>query len=130
MRTPRELIDAAQALLRCPPSRGRRVAVLGDGGGHVSIAAAVVAERGPSRCRSCPTRPRRRCATRSRRRPASRTRSIWPAPPSRTSHVFDRIALDLLGGGEVDALLVTGYFGGYAEYGPETAEPRSCAPPS
>src|ERR1700729_1736625 len=46
VRTPRELIDAAQALLRCPPARGRRVAVLGDGGGHVSIAAAVATGAG------------------------------------------------------------------------------------
>ena len=46
VRTPRELIDAAQALLRCPAARGRRVAVLGDGGGHGSIAAAVAAQAG------------------------------------------------------------------------------------
>ena len=47
VRTPRELVDAAQALLRCPPSRGRRIAVLADGGGHGSIAAAVAAAGGP-----------------------------------------------------------------------------------
>src|SRR6202012_4796517 len=44
VRSPRELVDVAQALLRCPPSRGRRTAVLSDGGGHGSIAAAVAAE--------------------------------------------------------------------------------------
>jgi acyl-CoA synthetase (NDP forming) len=37
----------------------------------------------------------------------------------RDVHAFDRIALELLGSGELDALLVTGYFGGYHEYGPE-----------
>ncbi|MGH2856837.1 MAG: acetate--CoA ligase family protein, partial [Solirubrobacteraceae bacterium] len=36
-------------------------------------------------------------------------------------HAFDRIAHELLASDEVDALLVTGYFGGYAEYGPEVA---------
>jgi acyl-CoA synthetase (NDP forming) len=34
-------------------------------------------------------------------------------------HAFDRIALELLSAGDVDALMITGYFGGYAEYGPE-----------
>jgi acyl-CoA synthetase (NDP forming) len=120
VRTPRQLIDAAQALLRCPPSRGRRVAVLGDGGGHVSIAAAVATQAGL-------TVPELSAAA------AAPLRQALPAAAGvsnpidlagaaeRDVHVFDRLARDLLGGGEVDALLVTGYFGGYAEYGPETA---------
>ena len=36
-------------------------------------------------------------------------------------HTFDRVARAVLDSGEVDALLVTGYFGGYAEYGPAVA---------
>ncbi len=44
--TPREMIDAAQALLRCPPAPGRRVVVLSDGGGHSSVGAAVAARAG------------------------------------------------------------------------------------
>jgi acetate---CoA ligase (ADP-forming) len=120
VRTPRELIDAAQALLRCPPSRGRRVAVLGDGGGHVSIAAAVATGAGLEV-------PELSGAV------AGALRATLPAAAGvsnpidlagaaeRDVHVFDRLALDLLSSGEVDALLVTGYFGGYAEYGPETA---------
>jgi acyl-CoA synthetase (NDP forming) len=121
VRTPRELVDAAQALLRCPPSRGRRVAVLGDGGGHVSIAAAVAMQAGLEV-------PELSATT------VAPLREILPAAAGVSNpidlagaaeqdvHVFDRLALDLLGGGEVDALLVTGYFGGYAEYGAETAE--------
>ena len=121
VRTPRELVDAAQALLRCPPSRGRRVAVLGDGGGHVSIAAAVAIQAGLDV-------PELSATT------IAPLREILPAAAGVSNpidlagaaeqdvHVFDRLALGLLGGGEVDALLVTGYFGGYAEYGPETAE--------
>ena len=46
VRTPRELIDVAHALLRAGPARGRRIAVLADGGGHGSIAASVAAEQG------------------------------------------------------------------------------------
>jgi acyl-CoA synthetase (NDP forming) len=121
VRTPRELVDAAQALLRSPAARGRRVAVLGDGGGHVSIAAAVAMQAGLevpelSEAAAGPLREMLPAA-------AGVSNPIDLAGAAEQNvHVFDRIALDLLGGGEIDALLVTGYFGGYAEYGPETAE--------
>ncbi len=121
VRTPRELVDAAQALLRSPAARGRRVAVLGDGGGHVSIAAAVAAQAGLevpelSEAAAAPLRDSLPAA-------AGVSNPIDLAGAAeRDVHVFDRIARDLLAGGEVDALLVTGYFGGYAEYGPETAD--------
>jgi acyl-CoA synthetase (NDP forming) len=121
VRTPRELVDAAQALLRSPAARGRRVAVLGDGGGHVSIAAAVAIQAGLevpelSEAAVAPLRETLPAA-------AGVSNPIDLAGAAEQDvHVFDRISRDLLGGGEVDALLVTGYFGGYAEYGPETAE--------
>jgi acyl-CoA synthetase (NDP forming) len=120
VRTPRELIDAAQALLRCPPARGRRIAVLGDGGGHGSIAAAVAADAGLAV-------PELSATT------ADSLRAQLPAAAGVSNpidlaggaeqdvHAFDRIADELLCGGEIDGLLITGYFGGYAEYGPETA---------
>jgi len=120
VRTPRELVDAAQALLRAPAARGRRVAVLGDGGGHVSIAAAVAAQAGLevpelSEVAMAPLRETLPAA-------AGVSNPIDLAGAAEQDvHVFDRISLDLLGSGEIDALLVTGYFGGYAEYGPEAA---------
>jgi acetate---CoA ligase (ADP-forming) len=120
VRTPRELIDAAQALLRSPAARGRRVAVLGDGGGHVSIAAAVAMQVGLEvpELSEAATAPLRETLP-----PAAGVSNPidLACAAERDVHVFDRIALDLLGGGEVDALLVTGYFGGYAEYGSDTA---------
>ena len=120
VRTPRELVDAAQALLRGPAARGRRVAVLGDGGGHGSIAAAVAAQAGlevPELSEAV----------------AEPLRAALPAAAGVSNpidlaggaeqdvHAFDRIALQLLSCGEVDGLFITGYFGGYAEYSPETA---------
>ncbi|HET8980395.1 MAG TPA: acetate--CoA ligase family protein, partial [Solirubrobacteraceae bacterium] len=117
VRTPRELIDAAQALLRCTPARGRRVAVLADGGGHGSIAAAVAADVGlevPELAAPI----------------AAELRAQLPAAAGVTNpvdlaggaeqdvHTFDRVALTLLANDQADALLITGYFGGYAEYGP------------
>jgi acyl-CoA synthetase (NDP forming) len=120
VRTPRELVDAAHALLRAPAARGRRVAVLGDGGGHVSIAAAVAAQAGLE----VPELSELLVAPLRQALPAA-AGVLNPidlaGAAERDVHVFDRIAHDLLGSGEVDALLVTGYFGGYEEYGAETA---------
>ncbi|HEX5193077.1 MAG TPA: acetate--CoA ligase family protein, partial [Solirubrobacteraceae bacterium] len=39
----------------------------------------------------------------------------------RDVHTFDRVAHALLDSGELDGLLVTGFFGGYEEYGPAAA---------
>ena len=120
VRTPRELVDTAQALLRCPVARGRRVAVLADGGGHGSIAAMVSAEAGLELPALAP-------AT------ADALRAVLPEAAGVSNpvdlaggaeqdvHAFDRISRQLLSGDEVDGLLITGYFGGYAEYGPEVA---------
>ena len=120
VRTPRELIDTAQALLRARPPRGRRVAVLADGGGHAGIAAALAAEAGLELPELAPATAE---ALRVRLPPAAAvTNPVDLAGAAEQDvHAFDRIALDLLSGDEVDALLVTGYFGGYAEYGPDMA---------
>jgi len=120
VRTPRELIDAAQALLRCPAARGRRVAVLGDGGGHGSIAAAVATRAGLEvpELSEAVTTPLRDALPAA----AGVSNPIDLAGGAEQDvHAFDRIALDLLSCGEVDGLFITGYFGGYAEYSPDTA---------
>ncbi len=118
--TPRELVDAAQALLRCPAARGRRVAVLGDGGGHGSIAAAVAARAGLEvpELSEAVAQPLRAALPAA----AGVSNPIDLAGGAEQDvHAFDRIALQLLSCGEVDSLFITGYFGGYAEYSPETA---------
>ena len=46
METPAQLIDIAQALLGAPRMKGRRVAVLADGGGHGAIACDVASACG------------------------------------------------------------------------------------
>ena len=53
--SPGELIDACQAFVRSPRARGRRVAVIADGGGHGSVAADLLAaERARGAARSPP----------------------------------------------------------------------------
>jgi acyl-CoA synthetase (NDP forming) len=112
---PQELVDLAQGLLRSGRLRGRRVAVLADGGGHGGIAAALASAAGlelPALSTQL---------TAALRAGLPRTAAV--ANPIDLAgggeadiHSFDRTARAVLGSGEVDALLMTGYFGGYTDY--------------
>jgi acyl-CoA synthetase (NDP forming) len=114
------MIDAASALLRCTPARGRRVAVLADGGGHGSIAAGVAADAGLEV-------PHLSGAAEASLRDQLPAGAAVANPvdlaggAERDVHTFDRLSGELLGSGEIDALLITGYFGGYHEYGEAVA---------
>jgi acyl-CoA synthetase (NDP forming) len=115
VRAPQELVDLADGLLRARAAAGRRVAVLADGGGHGGIAAGLAQAAGlelPS--------PSAELADALR---AGLPRTAAVANPidlagggEQDIHTFDRAARALLCSGEVDAVLVTGYFGGYSEY--------------
>jgi acyl-CoA synthetase (NDP forming) len=115
VRSPRELVDTAEALLRLPRARGRRVAVLADGGGHGGLAAGLAHAAGmevPALGTGL----------------VARLRADLPAAAAASNPVdmtgggeqdvssFGRLAGTLLDSGEVDAVLLTGYFGGYADY--------------
>lgn len=118
--TPRALVEAAHALLASGRVRGRRVAVYADGGGHGVIAADLL---GASRFEL----PRLSEATRSALRArlterASVANPIDFAGAERDLSAYVEVGQLLLGGGEVDAVLLTGYFGGWATDVPELAE--------
>jgi acyl-CoA synthetase (NDP forming) len=118
--TPRELIDTAQALLRAPGAAGRRVAVLSDGGGHGSIAAAECARSGlevPALSGRAGAELRALLGARA----AVANPVDLAGAAEQDVRTFDRVASILLGSGDVDAVLLTGYFGGYAQYGEELA---------
>jgi acyl-CoA synthetase (NDP forming) len=120
VRTPREMLDAASALLRCSPARGRRVGVLADGGGHGSIAAGVAADAGLE----VPHLSDAVCASLRAQLPAGAAVANpvdLAGGAERDVHTFDRLTRELLSSDEVDALLITGYFGGYREYGEPVA---------
>ncbi len=120
VRAPQELIDVADGLLRAGPMRGRRVGVLADGGGHAGIATSLLQRAGLQL-------PRFDDAL------AAELRSGLPPTAAISNPIdlagggeqdirtFDRTGGALLRSGEVDAVLITGYFGGYSEYG-ETLE--------
>ncbi|HEX4248902.1 MAG TPA: acetate--CoA ligase family protein [Pseudonocardia sp.] len=122
--SPRELADLASALGGGPLFRGapvRRVLVLTDGGGHGALGSDLAEAAGL-------TVPEFNAGLTA----ALRTE----LPPSASAHnpvdlagagerdiaTFGRVLATALGSTQVDAALVTGYFGGYGEYGPALAE--------
>ena len=115
-----ELADLLALLAAPARPAGRRLAILADGGGHAAVAAELADLSGldvpelsaPLRARVSAHLPRH----------AGTANPVDVAGAAEQDlHCFARVAGALLGSGEVDALLMTGYFGGYEEYGPEIA---------
>ncbi len=112
--TPAEMIDLAAALLGPRRSQGRRVAVLGDGGGHGAIASDVAAGHGLE----LPELSDALSAAIASQLPSTAaTRNPVDLAGGGEQDVFSyaNVSRTLLESGEVDALLVTGYFGGYSQ---------------
>lgn len=110
--TPRQLVDAAQALVSERLPRGRRVAVYADGGGHGVVAGDVLAGAGLE----LPPLSDRTASTLAARLPpnASVVNPVdFAGGGERGLSVYAEVGRVLLGADEVDAVLLTGYFGGY-----------------
>ncbi len=118
--SPGELVDRARALLGGARSRGRRVAVLADGGGHGVLAADLLTDAGfelaplaaETAARVQPHLPLTQVSN-----PVDMA-GAGEADISTFAHITDAL-LDDPG---VDAVLYTGYFGGYAGYSAAAAE--------
>jgi acetate---CoA ligase (ADP-forming) len=122
--SPGELVDACQAFVRSPRARGRRVAVIADGGGHGSVAADLVSASGlevPAFSDALVARIEPQLE-----RAGSVGNPIDIIDGANGLASFTGIARAVLASGEVDAVLITGYYGGYALYSDEyrEAEPR------
>jgi acetate---CoA ligase (ADP-forming) len=110
--TPRELIDAAKALLHGRLPRGRRLVVLGDGGGHGVVAADVATRHGLEVPLLTP-RLAGELATVLPETATTQNPVDFAGGAEQDIGTFERVVRLLLDSGEADALLVTGYFGGY-----------------
>jgi acetate---CoA ligase (ADP-forming) len=118
VRSPRELIDLAQAELARVCPRGRRVVIVGDGGGHGIIASDVATAEGLElpplsdelQGRIAPHLP----AAAPTRNPVD-----FAGAGEQFLTIFEDVTRIILESGEVDAALVTGYFGGYSEFSDE-----------
>ena len=110
--TPRELVDTAQLLLGGRRPRGRRLAVVGDGGGTGVIAADVAAVAGLE----LPTLSAGLQARLAADLPAT---SVTANPVDLAGAgeqdfgSYARVIGGILESGEVDTVVLTGYLGGY-----------------
>jgi acyl-CoA synthetase (NDP forming) len=115
-----ELADLLALLASPARPAGRRLAVLTDGGGHAAVAAELAHRSGldvPVLSDSL----RARIAGHLPSHAGTSNPVDVAGGAEQDLHCIPRVAGDLLDTGEVDALLVSGYFGGYGEYGPELA---------
>ncbi|OLB79736.1 MAG: hypothetical protein AUI14_09360 [Actinobacteria bacterium 13_2_20CM_2_71_6] len=113
--TPTEMSHLLQGLLRSRPPRGRRVAVFADGGGQAQVASDCLEAAGLAVPRFGPAL-------------AASVAAELPATAAAENPVdvagggeqdiacFQRVSAHLVGSDEVDAVLMTGFFGGYGEY--------------
>ena len=123
VRTPHQMIDLVQALVRTHPLPGPRIAVLGDGGGHGAIACDVAAAAGlelPRAVRCALGRPGRQLPHTA----ATRNPVDLAGGGEQDFHSYARVSRTLLESGEVDGVLLTGYFGGYSQYSEELRRAR------
>ena len=119
--TPREMMELAAGLLMPHPPRGRRVGIAGDGGGHVALAADLVAAH-ELEVPALSGELARRIA--SSLPPAAATSNPVDLAGGGEQDLFNyaRTVTMLAESGEVDAVVLTGYFGGYGEESAEFAE--------
>jgi acyl-CoA synthetase (NDP forming) len=112
--TPRQMMDLLQVLLASRQPAGRRVAIAGDGGGHVALAADRLIARGLR-------------VEKFGDLLAESLAAFLPATATTDNPVdiagggeedlsnFERVIRLMAQSGEADALVLTGYFGGYSE---------------
>ncbi len=115
---PNELLDAAEAFTRCKPPKGKRIAILTDGGGH-GVMATDLAERYGFEA------PVLSEATQEKLRAILRPHCPIKNPvdlagtPEADMWVFDRCAEVLLADPDVDGLVIVGLYGGYKDLSEE-----------
>jgi acetate---CoA ligase (ADP-forming) len=119
--TPRELVDVLQALLVPHRPRGRRIAVIGDGGGYGAIACDLIGARG---LQLEPLAAETQDALRGLLPPTATTANPvdLAGAGEQDTLSFARTTRVLLEAGGVDTVLFTAYFGGYGELSDELLE--------
>jgi acyl-CoA synthetase (NDP forming) len=121
VRTPNELVALAGHLIAAPAPRGPRVAVLSDSGGQGAIAADCLDRAGLH----VPRLSDESAADVARLLPpgaATGNPVDLAGAGERDLTVYRRVAAVLLGSGEADAVLLSGYFGSYAVDSPALAQ--------
>jgi acetate---CoA ligase (ADP-forming) len=118
VRSPRELVDLAQAELARVKPRGRRVVIVGDGGGHGIVASDVASAEGLE-LPLLSEELQGRIALHLPDAAPTRNPVDFAGAGEQFLTIFEDVTRIILESGEVDAALVTGYFGGYSEFSAE-----------
>ena len=119
--TPRRLVGAVQALLARERPRGRRIAVVGDGGGYGAVASDLLGVQGFE----LPVLPDpTQAALRADLPPTASTANPvdLAGGGEQDTFTFARSTRTLLECAAVDAVLFTAYFGGYSSLSDELRE--------
>lgn len=119
--TPTNVIDVARGFLAAPPVRGRRIAIVGDSGGQSGIAADVAAAAGLT----VPQLPGPLSEKLGAQLPsgAASTNPVDLAGAGEQDlGNYARVAEQVGAAGEVDAVVLTGYFGCYGQDTPALAD--------
>ena len=111
--SPSEAIECAQVLGTNMRSHGVRVAVMADGGGHGGVAADLLIAAGLQ----VPVFSMNLSAELAGCLPLSSglRNPVDLVGAEQDFSLYSRVAQSLIASGEVDAVLLTGYFGGYSE---------------
>lgn len=120
VRTPTEMADLVQALVRTALPPGRRVAILADGGGHGSLAADALDARGLI-VQPFTAALRTRVSAELPAHAGTSNPIDIAGAGERDIDCFRRVAEMVAHSSEVDAFLLTGCLGGYQDYGAELA---------
>jgi acetyltransferase len=107
-----EILSLAETLSLLPPMAGRRVAVLADGGGHATIAADALSERNLQIATLNEATKARLSAMLPSSATVANPVDVAGGTDSNPA-LFAECAAILMADPEVDALLITGLFGGY-----------------
>jgi acetate---CoA ligase (ADP-forming) len=114
VRTPDEIVECAKALLGGVRSRGRRIAIVADGGGHSVVCADLLTDQQFTVATLSDTTAERLAPHLPHSRPVNPVDLAGAGEADVNS--FWRITELLMADDGVDAVLVSGYFGGYADY--------------
>jgi acyl-CoA synthetase (NDP forming) len=118
--TPKALVDAVQLCLARQRPRGRRLAVVGDGGGHGVVAADVATAHGLE-VPALSDRLRAELAAVLPETAATANPVDFAGGGEQDFATYGRVPALVLGSGEVDSVVLTGFFGGYSQTSEELA---------
>lgn len=118
--SPLEMANLLQALVRTRPPSGSRVAVLADGGGHASLASDSLEEAG-LRVEEFSTKLSSKIAYELPATAGVSNPIDIAGAGEQDITSFTKVLKHLVESSETDAILMTGFFGGYGDYDPAVA---------